>query len=495
MEPRGKLKSEIEEFVASCRDPVFLEPGEEPLRLVPGSFAIGNRRGHTVVDVWDETRNLSRRIVGLGARRPGRIEVTIERFGKRKGVAVLLDQARPSNRGVALQGRRQVFREQFRHFLLRNFPGWKLASISTDPDLEHTLSPAYPRALLHRGSSAWAAIGASTEFGSSSGALAFGLIWLDYLRRRVTQQVVNGLVLYLPAGEHVATCLRMRWLDSRLARYVLFVHGADGGEERLDPRDYGNLRSRLDPWRTPEPASEALASRLAGLAGVEVIAVQDGQYSIRVRGLELARAGGAAIEVGIDRKHRVGGDPATAIAGLAAGLARLRSPEAAGTRHPLSDRAPEAWLESQVRAHLESLDPALLPSPVYGQVPAVAGLDRGILDLLATGHDGRLAVLELKASADVQLPLQALDYWMRVRHHNEAGEFTRKGYFPGTPLSPRTPRLLLVAPALEFHPTTETLLRYLDPEVPVERIGLASDWRRQPRVVLRAAGAAHPGTF
>jgi hypothetical protein len=184
-----------------------------------------------------------------------------------------------------------------------------------------------------------------------------------------------------------------------------------------------------------------------------------------------------------------------AIAGLAAGLARIRSPGAGRTRHPLFDRSPEAWLESQVRANLETLAPDLRPTPVYGQVPAVTGLDRGVLDLLAAGHDGRLAVIELKASADIQLPLQALDYWMRVRHHNEAGEFARQGYFPGVPLSPRTPRLLLVAPALEFHPTTETLLRYFSPDVPVERIGLSSDWRRRLRVVLRAAGSARPGRF
>ena len=54
-----------------------------------------------------------------------------------------------------------------------------------------------------------------------------------------------------------------------------------------------------------------------------------------------------------------------------------------------------------------------------------------MLDLLAVDHRGRLAVIELKASEDVHLPLQALDYWMRVQWHVERREFQANGYFPG----------------------------------------------------------------
>jgi hypothetical protein len=88
--------------------------------------------------------------------------------------------------------------------------------------------------------------------------------------------------------------------------------------------------------------------------------------------------------------------------------------------------------------------------------------------------------------------LQALDYWMRVRWHAERGEFTRQGYFPGIPLSREWPRLLLVAPSLEFHPQTETVLQYFAPEIEVERIGLAVEWRERVRVMFRARGAQRP---
>ena len=48
--------------------------------------------------------------------------------------------------------------------------------------------------------------------------------------------------------------------------------------------------------------------------------------------------------------------------------------------------------------------PAFLPAPVYGQVPALAGHDRGILDLLALHRAGRLSVIELKATGRPQSP-------------------------------------------------------------------------------------------
>src|SRR6185369_2503550 len=110
--------------------------------------------------------------------------------------------------------------------------------------------------------------------------------------------------------------------------------------------------------------------------------------------------------------------------------------------------------------------------------PAFAGGDRGILDLLAVDHTGRLAVVELKASADPHLPLQALDYWIRVKWHLGRGEFASYGYFPGIALRNDPPRLLLVSPSLEFHPATETILSYFSRDVDVERIGLAVEWRK-----------------
>ncbi len=180
---------------------------------------------------------------------------------------------------------------------------------------------------------------------------------------------------------------------------------------------------------------------------------------------------------------------------LAAELARLRQSEAADRDNPLYRQQPEAWLESQVRSGLERVDPGLLPAPVYGQVPALAGGERGIIDLVAADRDGRVIVLELKASEDIHFPLQTLDYWMRVKWHLDRGEFSQQGYFPGLALRADPPRLLLVAPALDFHPKTETILRFFAPRIEVERIGLAAGWRAQLEVMFRLRGAQRPAVL
>ena len=73
-----------------------------------------------------------------------------------------------------------------------------------------------------------------------------------------------------------------------------------------------------------------------------------------------------------------------------------------------------------------------------------------MLDLLAVDRSGRLTVLELKASADLHLPMQALDYRIRVKWHLDRGEFTARGYLPGITLRPDPPRLLLVSPSRSF---------------------------------------------
>jgi len=163
--------------------------------------------------------------------------------------------------------------------------------------------------------------------------------------------------------------------------------------------------------------------------------------------------------------------------------------------HPLYARHPEAWLESQVRSNIERIDATFLPQPLYGQVPQFAAGERGVLDILAADRSGRLAIVEVKASQDIHLPLQALDYWMRVKWHLERGEFTGRGYFPGLELRADPPRLLLVAPALDFHPSNETVLRFFSKEVEAERVGVGIEWRQELRIMFRSPVAVCRSPF
>jgi len=135
-------------------------------------------------------------------------------------------------------------------------------------------------------------------------------------------------------------------------------------------------------------------------------------------------------------------------------LGSYRHPLASDTRHPLYRAQAERWLESLVRNDVRRVDSVLDSRFVYAQVFAGSGAEHGIIDVLTTTREGRLAILELKASEHIHLPLQAADYWLPVRRHLELGEFRSYGYFPGVEIQKAPPLLYLVAPALRFHPVT-----------------------------------------
>src|SRR5258708_37274276 len=105
----------------------------------------------------------------------------------------------------------------------------------------------------------------------------------------------------------------------------------------------------------------------------------------------------------------------------------------------------ERWLEAMVFKNVELLDGRLRADCVYSQVPAFSAADRAMIDVLALNRESRLAVVELKANEDIHLPLQGLDYWVRVAWHQERGEFRRFGYFPGREIAPQKTLLRLVA--------------------------------------------------
>jgi len=131
------------------------------------------------------------------------------------------------------------------------------------------------------------------------------------------------------------------------------------------------------------------------------------------------------------------------------------------------------------------IDPALSPEFVYPQVPAFTRTDRGVIDILTVTRDGRLAVIELKLEEQINLPFQALDYWLRVEALRKHGKFQDSGYFRGLAISDAPPLLYLVVPAFRFHSTTTHLLRYLDSAITVMQIGINDQWRNGIKVLFR----------
>jgi hypothetical protein len=151
---------------------------------------------------------------------------------------------------------------------------------------------------------------------------------------------------------------------------------------------------------------------------------------------------------------------------------------------------PESRLEAAVRQNIGLVDAALEGQPVFRQVISFQSLDRDIFDLIGADREGRIAVIELKAGEDLHLPLQALDYWMRVNHHIQEGDLDR--FYPQLAVRRQPPKLFLVAPALQFHASTETLLSYFRAEIETERVGLNLVWHQGLRVAFRLQGAEKP---
>jgi hypothetical protein len=485
-----ELEASLREWFAA--GPAELRENDARISPLAGlSWEVRGARDKPLLHLWSGERNLTRRVLAIAAQSTKRLTLAVERFGRTKPDRlefVRTEYERPA---------RDVSREEFAHRLTRvlacAFPDEALESISTAADLEHSLSGNYPRGILRRGSSRRAflavADGASAE--ASSASLTFGLLWFERARQ-TGKRSVTGLRLILPKGKAGAA---LQQLPALRADCMVEVFEHDAASEtitRCDPAAGSNIRTRLVPHREAELLLEEARRAIELLPGIRSPAVSlhpavdSREVVLRFRGLAFARWHEHRVYFGTTDAQREF-TPATrsAFEELLRQLEVHRHSLASDRRHRLYRGQAERWLESIVLEDVTRIDAALDPRFAYTQVIADAGDAHGILDVLAVTRAGRLAIIELKAGEHIHLPLQAAGYWLRVRQHLQQGNFPRAGYFPGVQLSAAPPIVYLVAPALRFHPATDTLLRFLSREMEVARIGLAENWRRNFRVVMR----------
>jgi hypothetical protein len=145
----------------------------------------------------------------------------------------------------------------------------------------------------------------------------------------------------------------------------------------------------------------------------------------------------------------------------------------------------ERLLESNLIGAIRQVIPSIDTRHIYPQVPSFVGGERSIIDLLSVTEDGRLVVIEIKASPDPDLPFQALDYWIAVERHRKVNDFLPKGYFSGLTLKDVPALLVLVAPLLAYHKTSGRLIATLPREVPLLEIGINQTWNREIKVLRR----------
>jgi hypothetical protein len=491
----------LQEFLACARDAVVLEDGATTFDLAESKYSISGEYNKCLLHIWSAERNIVRRVLQAEVKNET-LRLSVQRLGQSSPTKLEICRERDHRTATAKRAARVAYQKMLQRVLARKFPACKAAPLNSAMDLERSFGPTYARGLLRQGQSGFAVLGVNAEETQAciDAALTFGILWLDMCRQdNAGRLVVEGLKLFLPCKKSSLTRERMAHLNAHAAKWQLYeIEGRSDDVKEIDLADRGNIDTRLVHASEESVARERFAESIARIRQVmteaEVAILSPAEIAFRCYGLEFARARLAhdsafhpttEIVFGLGAEEVVLSEAnAARFTYLMRSIGEVRHPEGPHD-HPLWRLHPERWLESLIVRNVSSLDERLDASRVYSQVPAFSASDRAMIDVLCATLDGRLAVVELKADEDIHLPLQGVDYWSRVVWHHARGEFQRFGYFPDRELSPDQPFLFLVAPALHIHPTTDTLLRYISPEIAWEMLAIDEHWREGIRVIFR----------
>ncbi|HUB19558.1 MAG TPA: hypothetical protein VL990_13040 [Acidobacteriaceae bacterium] len=522
------LARSVESFLAEHPHAAIFEDGRLFFDLRLAHCSVTADHGRCLLHLWSDEKNTVRTISAVQPRRET-LRLETRRFGQAKAQTLTLVPDPSFRTSTARDTARRRYLRTLEQALTLHFPGWTPEGFRSAMDLEHSFGPAYARGILTKGQSCWAVLGVGPEELPAvvDGALTLGILWLDYCRTHGNgRRVFHGLRLVVPAGCAAVARSRMAWLNPALAQWELYeLHPSTAELTACPIGDDGNLAIQLPHAFDPQAALDRSATAIAHLRSLlppSLLAVTEirpraaTEVAFSLHGLEYARIRHGLVPGSFTHRDEIffgAGANGTLLDDSTEDLFRdlmdalLQGRNANGAAgDPLYRLQPERWLESVLRRDLSLLSPDLGAGPVYSQMfaacpersastrgvegPAFSISSRTLLDLVTVNRHGRLVILELKADDDLHLPLQALDYWIRIRALHRAGEIARRGYFPGVEClptgSPDTdPLLCCVAPALHIHPANETIFRALSPAVPWEFIALDEHWRTECRVVLR----------
>jgi hypothetical protein len=493
MELAAEIKARLEQFDGAVSMDVR-ENGVRVATINTFTWEVKGTLERPVLRFSSEEYSATHSVLAIRSCSEERLSLAIQRFGTTSPGR--LDIVRRDYELSPIQMSRQEFCARFTRVLAEQFPDETLeAPLTNAEDLEHSISGNYARGVLRKDSERWAvlAVPDSESATASSNSLTFGLLWLARARETSSKGSIAGLRLIVPRGASEIPIRLAKALSSSIRLEIYEFDLRSESIVKIDATAFANRDNWLVTCRNRELLLDRAGAELNTIVALSPQAitlhanVQCGEVMLRFRGLAFARWHDGTVFFGATGNLRKKLTPASQheLKKILHDLETYRHPLASETRHPLFRAQPERWLETIVRSDVTRIDACLDRRFVYTQVFANSATERGILDILTVAKSGRLAIIELKASEHIHLPLQAADYWLRIREHLERGDFADCGYFPGLELQKAAPLVYLVAPALRFHSTTGLLLRHLSSSMEVVCVGLAESWRRGIRVVMR----------
>jgi len=193
---------------------------------------------------------------------------------------------------------RTEYQRVLERVLLREYRGFQIEHLSGSPDLEHSFSPIYTRAVLRAGQSAFAVLGVNAEETQLSvdATLSFGILWMDYQRQHLAGKAhVEGLKLFLPPGRSEIVRQRAAHLNAGAAKWQLYqLDERSEICEPIDSADSGNIMTRLTHAVDGQAARERFSTSIARIHALapaaETTVESASEIVFRLYGLEFARA-------------------------------------------------------------------------------------------------------------------------------------------------------------------------------------------------------------
>lgn len=509
-EESAKARYEIERVMIDCAELSLYIGDARAATLSRGNFEFSVEWGKLIFAWWDEGVSQSWRVTAYEIDR-GELRLRAARGMSRETTLLTLRdptkcRETPELENMSLGERRKVYAETLSRLIAKSVDSARIERAIIGSGRSRSGVGRYARLVLKSGAETVLAIGASVAESQADidGLVAAGLVgFAAFNEKRDEKDRAKRLWFCLPKGRSQTVMERVTLLDvSHLGAWIECFEVDEGGEEIMSVRpvtqdELLNSHPREVIWPGASTPDERWRERIVNLAPDLIETRRDaksGRARFEIKGLEfasLSACGQAKFGVaGLRSEGGVNLVPLTEsnfgeLESLAQEIVRYRSAGCLDRRHPFYLLRPEAWLESLLRRDIGLLDAAFDERFVYSQIPAWRADERSVIDLLTVNHEGRLAVIEIKAAEDPQLPLQGTDYWLRVEQGRLRNEFKKRGLFEGVAIADSSPLLYLVAPRLRFHRTFATVARCISQRIEAYRIGVNTNWREGVKVHTR----------